>query len=532
LSYFLRFFCLTLLAVGAATGQGVIEGLVVSARSGAALKNATVQLRQVGGGVSQRATTPVGGRFVFRRVTPGRYRLSAERRGYVPQEYGSPAPGMPGETLVIEAEGQPPPAVIRLSPQGVIAGRVVDEDGEPVPEVSVQALQSSPSQGSGRLVEARLARTNDLGEYRLYGLPPGRYYISAEYPVWELAASGSPGGSASYAPTYYPGASDPGAAVPLDVAPGSESLGIDFALRRASTVRLRGRVTNIPENLSPQSVSLVLMPRGLSWARGSLIKSARAEGPLGNFEIQEVVPGSYVVAAYTVGEGARHTGLQMVDIGSGDLDGVSVGLSPGADIAGRVQADGDTGRSLGGLSVFLRPRVPLPTGGFSGRSMADGTVRIEGVATGEYDVELSGVPKGCYVKSARIGGNELFGRGMEVQAGRPPGELLVLLGTDGGRVDGYVSNERQEAAPSAYVVLMPRGAHQGRNDRQRSATADHNGRFLLSDIAPGEYRLFVWEERADPDFLSPEFVDHYEAKGTDVTVRANGGTSVQLRTIR
>ena len=129
--------------------------------------------------VSNTASTDSAGQFAITGIAPGKYRLSAERSGFINTQYGARGPNKPGTLLTLEPGQKSSDLAMRLTPQGVIAGRVLDEDGEPVANVDVQVLRQQYMQGRKQMARTGGATTNDLGEYRVFGLPPGRYFVSA-----------------------------------------------------------------------------------------------------------------------------------------------------------------------------------------------------------------------------------------------------------------------------------------------------------------------------------------------------------------
>src|SRR2546428_13536750 len=78
--------------------------------------------------------------------------------------------------------------VIQLMPAGTLTGRVFDRDGEPLANVSVEALKYSYQEGQRVMNVVQTARTNDLGEYRLFWLQPGQYFVSATPPEGQRGA--------------------------------------------------------------------------------------------------------------------------------------------------------------------------------------------------------------------------------------------------------------------------------------------------------------------------------------------------------
>jgi len=133
---------------------------------------------------------------------------------------------------------------------------------------------------------------------------------------------------------------------------------------------------------------------------------------------------------------------------------------------------------------------------------------------------------------ARIAGIDALASGLAVQGGRSPGDLEVLLGADGGKIDGRLTSEDQDPAASVHVVLIPEPALRSQSHRYRTTTTDQDGRFALSGIAPGEYKIFAWEDLGTGDFRDPDFIKHFEELGTVMRVRSHGRENVELRVIR
>ena len=159
-----------------------IAGYVVRIGSGGPLGKAQVLLRpEQGRSPVFGAVTDSSGRFVVANIRAGNYRLYVERDGYVDQQYGQLSPSRPGMVLVLAPGQQVEDVLISLVPTGTIAGRVFDEDGEPIVGASVRALRYDYHDGEKVLTRVREAETNDLGEYRLYWLTPGEYYVSATF---------------------------------------------------------------------------------------------------------------------------------------------------------------------------------------------------------------------------------------------------------------------------------------------------------------------------------------------------------------
>src|SRR5579883_1140689 len=170
-------------AENGSTGRCMVKGRIVNAITGEPVRKAQVTLRNEPADSSVSAATDDSGAYALSDVEPGTYDLRVQKNGFVPagkpvslQGSGSgwACPGAGGSPVASDA-------VTRLMPAAVMAGRVVDGDGGPVAGALVQAIQSRGAGSTQRLVVAGSATTNDLGEYRIFGLAGGRYYLGASY---------------------------------------------------------------------------------------------------------------------------------------------------------------------------------------------------------------------------------------------------------------------------------------------------------------------------------------------------------------
>src|SRR5688572_8330900 len=159
---------------------GSIEGSIVRFGTTDAIPRAKVTLRPSNSPNSQSVTADEGGKFTFRDLAPGQYRLTVTRDGYVAGEYGQRSPSTSGVPIILGAQQQVKDARIALTPSGTISGRITNRYGEPVGNANVQALRYTYQDGRRSLTPFQNIRTNDLGEYRLFWMQPGQYIISAQ----------------------------------------------------------------------------------------------------------------------------------------------------------------------------------------------------------------------------------------------------------------------------------------------------------------------------------------------------------------
>lgn len=231
------------------------------------------------------AVTDQDGRYSFDELEPGPYRLTVQKTGYVPLDPASVPTYwvLAGQSLDV--------ATVSLQKGGVVAGRILDSLGEPMVDISVRAVK--PGAAIDRMGEA--SRTNDVGEFRVFGLAPGEYII---------AASPRPFGSDALSrtmvsSTFYPGTSDPSAAQVLTVHAGQTVAGIEFRTVMASTFKVSGTVV---DELGMPIAGATVMLAGDSRASGGIAAgvagNARSD-PSGRFAINAVTSGTYYATATT-----------------------------------------------------------------------------------------------------------------------------------------------------------------------------------------------------------------------------------------
>ncbi len=503
-----------------------VQGQVLHGATGEPLRKAQVVLRRLDGREAPYATPTDGaGKFSLVAVEPGKYRLSAERNGFIRQDYGQKAPERPGTIVSLDPGQEMKDIVFRLFPAGVISGRVLNEDGERMPNVRVQLERYRYVNGRRQLTPVNSASTNDLGEYRMFGLSPGRYYVSATYtPIWQRYGATRTRNQAeeAYIPLYYPNAVDPGRAVALDVVPGADLRGIDFTLLPSAAVRVRGKVRG-----AGQGTMVMLMPADAGAVFGGRLSTMiDAEG---NFEIRGVPGGSYVVTATRHVEGGRPFSARVpVQVGTSDVDNVTMTLSAGAEVTGRVRIAGETDLPKGALRVLFESREPGNiTGGAIGVVQVDGTFKAERLQAGLYNVRAIGLAEDWFVKSVLLSGQDTQDSGLTVFGDSVSG-LEVVLSPNGARIEGQVINDHQEPQGGATVVLVPDGPRRLLPATFKNTVSDQEGRFTVRGIAPGEYKVLAWDDIEPGAWLDPDLIKQVEGQGKAVSIGEGTKESVQV----
>lgn len=522
-----------------------VEGLVLKAGTDEPLRKALVNLVRVEG---QRrpytTTTDFSGRFLLKGVEPGRYRLRAHRNGYAPQSYGAKRPGdLGGMTLTLLAGQLLSNITLRMVPAAVITGRVVDEDGEPLAGVQIEILRPHYERGKRQLMPSGWRETDDRGEYRAHGLAPGRYYVRAAYRGDVRAGmaggmafsrqAGDTSAEESYAPTYYPGTADLSLATPVEVRAGEEVAAVDFTLLTTRSVRIRGRVVNSITGQPGRGANLLLVPQNPSVRSFSLTNQSFIQDPQGEFEISGVTQGSYSLYAMWWDGDRGYSARAQIEVANSDIEGLQLVIGRGAELRGRVRVEGGELDLSGDMMVSLDSAVEgVIFGAQAGRIRKDGTFTLTNVAEGEYFVQIWQLPEGAYLKSVRMGGDELPEGRLVVGEGQAGGNLEIVISAAGGRVEGVVADENGVAVSGALVVLVPESSRRARMRWYRTSTTDQYGQFSLKGVEPGEYQIYAWDHVESGAYQDDDFLRPYEEHAVTVRVEEGSHQTFQLKLIK
>ena len=294
------------------TGTGQIRGRLLTADTGTPVRRA--QVRISGPDIMPKtAVTDANGAYEFRDLPAGRFSINATKPGYVTMNFGQTRPYEPGKSIdLIEAQVLDK-ANITMPRGSAISGRIVDEFGEPVADAQVSALRSAWVNGRRRLQPAgRMAQTNDLGQYRIYGLAPGEYYVSATlrgggdvvmmdsvaatFVTRAVSPSGSEQPTSGYAPTYFPGTPNGSDAQKIQLALGQEMTSGDFGLLPVRLVKVSGAVIG-SDGRPVEGAMVQTLPRNAGETGGPMFPlggSARSDRN-GQFTLNGVAPGEYTL---------------------------------------------------------------------------------------------------------------------------------------------------------------------------------------------------------------------------------------------
>ena len=354
-------------ATSAVTGdqpQGTISGIVTDAATGQPLKKATIIFRNTQNNEGRRFTQPlavttgVDGRYSMK-LDAGEYRLAVTRNNYVRQSYGEKDPRRPGTILTLAAGRELKDIDFHMIQGGVIAGRVIDEDGEPMSGVTVQVLRATFQDGERRLQPAGgMARSDDRGEFRIFGLAPRHYYVSATRRGMMDFFNGPgevrdgplsmPQQSEGYAVSYYPGTTEMSAASSIDVKAGDEQR-VNFTLVPTRTYKVTGKVMDANGQPAKSAFGMLLS------RNGTPMPSGFTQIEDGKLDIHGVTPGSYSLMVGTRDEEERAAAQRDIEVGDQDVTDVNLTLARGSEIHGTVRFVDFTGKQPN-LNVMLMPK--------------------------------------------------------------------------------------------------------------------------------------------------------------------------------
>jgi hypothetical protein len=492
-----------------------VEGSVINSLNGEAVGKATVILRALDQdhGQSYADETDGSGHFSIDDVEPGEYAAIAERAGFSLQPTG--ATGAPPPDIKVEAGQQIKNVKIRLTPLGVIVGRVVDADGDPVAGASVAVLRYVYSDGKKELRNTGQVETGGKGDFRLFGLGAGTFYLTATYT--RQIANGPPESVA----TFYPNASDQGHAAPVELRAGAHLEGFDIRLQSTSVYSVRFEFTGGRAPEGSYSPSLISEQGDLHGSVTSLSEN--------DVVFRGVPPGSYEAIVRLDNEEQRSFAIRHVEVTNADVAGGALTFLPAVEVTGAVRVEGGVFSAFEKLRVSLQAEYRNPMiGNFNAQLKPDGSFLIKGAAPMVYELAVTRTP-GVYLKAIRAGDKQLTGRRVDLSSKLEP--LTIVLGADVGEVDGAVQNAGGDPVARARVNVIAYGDHANRGDLNRFGFTDDKGEFKIKDVPPGEYKVFAWEDVPVGAPQDPEFRKPFEKQAAPLRMQPNGQEKVQVTAI-
>jgi hypothetical protein len=521
-----------------ARGFGTVSGIVLNDATGKPLNRAQVILKPLDAdGSSRLLSTIETGVFEFDMVRSGRYTFVVQRDGYLSQGGSGPQFSAPAEQFTVSNNAQLGSFMFRLHPAGVIAGRVkYGSDAEPAVGAVVELYKEFRLRGRHGFALAASTLTDDLGEYRVHGVPPGSYFVSAtrQRPPEAAGATQEPRRDGSGRPlpdevcavTFYPNGQKLADAVAVKIAYGSEATGTDIFLESVPAVRIRGRVTSALGGV-PESVSILVHRADAQ--DGAAIRAAYdviVNPKTGAFEIHDVTPGPYVLTVDASDAGLRLTARRFVEVSEAPIDDVEILAEPPWARKGHVLVEGGNPAMASNIRVAFEPR-DQSAGGTSAVTGDYGEFSVFLQPGATYDVFVRDVPAGAWVKSIRVAGNDVLRDGLTAE-GRENEGIEIHLATDGGKATGSVIDRTGKPVTDAQVTLIP-DPPDGRLQQYASAALASDGSFTLSGLAPGHYLILASPGDPPCDIYDPADLAACRRVGQPFQVSSSGQAFLPLQ---
>jgi protocatechuate 3,4-dioxygenase beta subunit len=528
-------------------GTATVRGLVVQLDTGQPVRRVQITARAGdGGGQDVSATTGADGRFELTKLPAGRYQLTAAKAGFVTLQHGQRRPLEPGRPLIV-ADGQKIDNVNFSLPRGsVIVGQVVDEFGDPLTGANVQVHRYRYANGSRQLTVAGAdPSTDDRGQFRVFGLLPGQYYVSAAPPSGVLAtvaslAAGGPVGDLALAPpasgsgyirTYFPDSPSPLTAQAVSVGVGEESPLLVLRLVASRTSTVSGVVIG-GDQAKAFTRAVFLRPRGSdpsAFLGNANITQAQENG---RFSLTGVMPGDYTIDAMMMNIQTNPPRIQYgtldVVVTGVDIDDLVVRIDPGSTARGRIRFEDGDATNVRPDQVRLEAAAASPSfAPVQSHVNDDWTFEITGL-TGVRTLRAE-MPAPWTLRRIMRGASDITDAPVDFSGDID--DLTVVLTQRATEVSGVVRDSRGSAVADSVALWFS-------DDRTRwgpqtrfikTARPDQDGRYRIRGLPPGRYLAVALEYLEPGEELDPERLDEFRRAAMAVDLREGENRSTDLR---
>jgi protocatechuate 3,4-dioxygenase beta subunit len=517
--------------------SGIIRGRVIDT-GGRPVAGATVSAKD--GGRSRTVTTDGDGSFTLIDVPTGSVTVDATKPGYVASRHGAQTEQLPALPVAL-TKGQVVDGIDIVLPRtSAISGTVVDEAGEPIEDVAVQMLRITRSAGGGLVTKAAAVvdrRTDDRGQFRVWGIDPGLYVLTVSAPAITPDLSGS--SRVAYAPVYYPGTTDVASAAQIHVIGEQDLSGFVVALAPVPVARISGVATN---SLGEPLTGLIR----LSSAKLSPLTVQPRQTTLGDngqFAFTGVPRGEYLLHGLAAtGPSGPEFAAHSVTVSDRDPPPLTVRTQPTSIMVGQLVLEGAPGSVLWDYSFNLVPVGPALGASANAKSsgaFSSGTAfRFTGLA-GTARIVVSTPDEKWFLKSITVDGSDVADLPFEFGAnGRVYEDVEVVFSSNGASIAGRVADERGTAVQHYAVIAFSadRDKWFAGSRWLKMARADRDGAFRLAALPPGDY-LIAAVDRVEGsgdggEWQDPELLRDLAFHAVRATLGERQSQTTSLRLIR
>jgi hypothetical protein len=518
-----------------APATSTIRGRVIAAETGLPLPNAHVSVvssSPAADAVQDPVLTDIDGRFQLTNLVAGRFTVSAAKAGYVSARFGA---GTPFDRAVdVAAQGATIEGIdFHLVKSSAISGRIVDDLGDPAVGVSVSAARMLRVDGTNRLSRVKSTTTDDLGEYRLGGLPAGRFIVSV---------GGGGGAATRWTPGFFPGTPSLSRAQPIAVSAGEDVGARDFVAPPAGTGTARlARLSGTVVDAQGSAVSGTIALSQVSDLIEARFGSSQPLRPGGDFSFT-LGPGDYVLLARgSTGQGSAPL---RVTVGDTDIAGLRLTLGRGGSITGRLVFDGTNPPKPSAVqieawspdvdataqSLLAGPRSSNgPTSGVS----FNGDVFSISSLFGTHELRVRTLPPGWALKRITHETRDIEDVPLDFEDGRAITGVEIVLTDHPAQVTGVVTDEDGQDVRDYSVLLFPEDRTRVRHPSRaaRWVRPDHTGRFVIDGLRGGSYLTIAVERVDDTTWADQEYLEGFRSRATRVTLADGEKKAVTLKRI-
>jgi carboxypeptidase family protein len=507
----------------AQAGTASIRGRVILAGTNQPL--ARVDVRAAGPALKtpRAVKTDADGRYEIDGLPAGRYVVSAVKTNFVTASFGQRRPAGPGTPFDLADRQIADKVDFALSRAGVIAGRILDEFADPVAEVQVTTMRYGYVNGERRLTPAPgRGVTNDIGEFRVFGLPPGDYVVAATLRNFTSVDSDDRTG---YAPTYYPGTGNVSQAQRVTIAPGQTVSGIAMTLMPVRTSRISG----IALDSSGKPLTNGFVTANAHIGMAGMGGNGGAIRPDGRFTIAGVTPGDYVLRAGVPG---GESAVLPITVGDSDVNDVQLMVAPLSTLSGRVVFDSQDNVPKGS-TIRISAQRPDPMLGvgvpIAGPAQDDFTFAIK-VAPGHAVIRGSQPRSDWRFKRVTVNGEDVSDTGVDIPVNGAVSNIVIEFTNRLNEISGTVAAAAADPAVDAWVVIFAQDPRRWTPpSRYVVPTRPDRDNHFRARLMAGDYYAIVLDDVEPGEWTDPEYLARVRDRATPFSIADGETKSLELK---